>query len=141
MIYVFDASFLSALIIPDEHSPQVKRMYARIENEDERYAPHLILYETANVFNNLIRRKRYKYDKVLQFFPQLTAIRLSIDYETGVEYSEKLLRLCNDYNISAYDTAYLELAGRRKAVLCTLDEGLKAAAKKYGVTTLKQEIT
>jgi predicted nucleic acid-binding protein len=141
VIYVFDASFLNALIIPDEKDPQLDRMYEKIKDEDERHAPHLIWYETANIFNNLIRRKRYTYDMVVQFFPRLAAFNLTTDFESGAEYSERLLRLCNDYNISAYDAAYLELAGRRKAVLCTLDEGLKAAAKKYGVTTLKQEIT
>ncbi|MDR1804209.1 MAG: type II toxin-antitoxin system VapC family toxin [Treponema sp.] len=137
MIYVFDASFLNALIIPDENNPQVKRMYAKIENEDERFAPHLVWYETTSIFYKLIRHKRYTYDKVLQFFPQLAAFNLTIDFEGGVEYTEKLLRLCSDYNISAYDAAYLELAGRKKAVLCTLDERLEAVAGKHGVETLE----
>jgi len=138
MVYVFDSSFVNALIIPDEKNPQVDRLYAKIENEDERHAPQLIWHETANVFYNLIRRKRYSYNEVLQFFPRVVAFKLMIDSETGAEYSEKLLRLCNDYNISSYDAAYLELAGRKKAVLCTLDEDLKAAAAKCGVTTLNQ---
>ena len=137
MVYVFDASFLNALIIPDKHNIQVKRMYDKIENEDERYAPQLIWYETASIFHKLIRHKRYSYNEVLQFFPRVVAFNLTIDSESGAEYTEKLLHLSNDYNISAYDAAYLELAGRKKAVLCTLDEGLKAAARKYGVTTLK----
>ena len=137
MIYVFDASFLNALIIPDEYNPQVKKAYAKIENEDERYAPHLIWYETASIFYKLIRHKRYTYERVLQFFPQLTAFNLTIDSESGVEYTKKLLRLCSDYNINAYDAAYLELAWRRRAVLCTLDEGLKTAAGKHGVETLE----
>ena len=137
MIYVLDASFLSAQIIPDEKNPQVDIMYAKIKDEDERLAPHLIWYETANIFNNLIRRRRYTYEEVMQLFPRLAAFCIKIDSETGVEYTEKLLRLSNDYNISSYDAAYLELAGRKKAVLCTLDEGLEAAARKYGVTTLE----
>ena len=141
MVYVFDSSFVGALIIPDEKNPQVKRMYDRIENEDERHAPHLIWYETANIFNNLIKRKRYTHDEVLKFFPKLAAFKMTTDYETGVDYTEELLRLSNDYKISSYDAAYLELAGRRKAVLCTLDERLKAAAEKYGVTTLEPEMT
>jgi len=137
VIYVFDSSFLNALIIPDEKNPQVEGMYAKIENEDERHAPHLIWYEITNVFYNLIRRKRYTFDEVLQFFPRLAAFDITTDYETGSEYTEKLLRLCNDYNISAYDAAYLELAGRKKAILCTMDERLKAAATQYGVAAMK----
>ena len=55
----------------------------------------------------------------------------------GVDNSKKLPRLCNDYNISSYDAAYLELAERRQAMLCTLDEGLRSAAKKHGAAVMK----
>jgi len=137
VVYVFDASFVGALIIPDERDPHVNKMYAKIKNEDEKHAPHLLWYEITNIFKNLLRRRRYTFDEVIGFFPLLSAIRLTCDFETGVSYAEKLLRLCNDYNISSYDAAYLELAGRKKAALCTLDENLITAAKKYGVTVLK----
>ena len=139
MVYVYDSSFIGALIIPDEKNPTVNKLQAVINEDDEIFTPQLMWYEITNIFKNLTRRKRYTYDAVLQFFPLLDAVRLTIDSETGIAYSEKLLRLCNDYNISSYDAAYMELAGRKKAVLCTLDEGLKAAAKKYGVTLMEQE--
>ena len=51
----------------------------------------------------------------------------------------KPLRLCDNYKMSSYDAAYLELAERKNAVLCTMDENLRSAAKKYGVAVLKQE--
>ncbi|MDR2731054.1 MAG: type II toxin-antitoxin system VapC family toxin [Treponema sp.] len=137
MIYVFDASFVGAVIIPDERDTHVDRMYAKIKNEDEKYAPHLLWYEISNIFKNLLRRKRFTFDEVLRLFPFLTALCITCDFETGTGYAEKLLRLCNDYNISSYDAAYLELAGRKKAVLCTLDENLIITAKKCGVTVLK----
>ena len=137
MIYVFDASFVGALVIPDEKNPQVDKMYGKIENEDKRYAPHLLWYEIANIFNNLIRRRRFTSDKVMQFFPDLVGLRLTTDSESGFAYSQRLLRLCTDYNISSYDASYLELAERRKAVLCTMDEGLRFAAKKHGVMVLR----
>jgi predicted nucleic acid-binding protein len=61
---------------------------------------------------------------------------LKNDFESGTVYSQKLFRLCNDYNISSYDAAYLELAQRKKAVICTLDEKLQAVAKKHDVSVL-----
>ena len=137
MNYVFDASFVAALIIPDEKNPQVDSMYDKIENEDNRLSPNLLWYEIASIFKKLIHRKRHTYDEVLRLFPVLSAIRLTTDHETGIEYSQKLLHLCNDYNLSAYDAAYLELADRKNATLCTLDEGLSDAAKKHGVAVLK----
>jgi len=137
MIYVFDSSFVGSLIIPDENNLRVDKIRASIEEKEEVFAPMLLWYEIANIFKNLIRRKRYTVNEVLQFFPLLESIRITCDFETGIAYSEKLLRLCNDYNISSYDAAYLELAGRRKAVLCTLDKNLLAVAEKYGVMALK----
>ena len=137
MVYVFDSSFIGALIIPDEYDPRVTKMCDGIKNEDEKMAPHLIWYEIANIFMNLTRRKRYSFEDVNKLFPFLAAIRLTTDFETGPVYTEKLLRLCNEYNISSYDAAYLELAGRKKAVFCTMDENLRIAAKKYGVVALK----
>ena len=136
MVYVFDSSFVIALTIPDEVNPKIKKMYAGMENEDEKHSPHLLWYEIANVFMNLIRRKRYAYEEFSHFFKMLKAFGLTTDFETGIGYSEKLLHLCKDYNLSSYDAAYLELAERKKAVLCTLDEDLRKAAKKHGVAVI-----
>ena len=137
MIYVYDSSFIGTLIIPDEKNPRAEKIHATIDNNEEILVSQLFWYEISNIFMSLIRRKRYSYDDVLQFFFPLAAIRLTIDYETGIGYSQKLLRLCKDYNLSSYDAAYLELAARKKAVLCTFDSSLQAAAKKLGVTVIK----
>ena len=133
MPYVFDSSFIGALIIPDEKNPKVGNIYVNIGEDEDIFVPQLLWYEMANIYKNCIRRRRYTPDEVLQFFPLLDAIRLTCDSETGTGYSQKLLRLCVDYNLSSYDAAYLELAERKKAVFCTLDDGLRAAAKKRGV--------
>ena len=137
MIYVFDSSFIGALIIPDERNPKTRELRAHIGEDEEIFVPRLLWYEMANIFNNLIRRRRFTADEVITFFPLLSAIRLSEDNSTGTEYSKKLFRLCSDYNLSSYDAAYLELAERKKAVLCTMDENLRAAAKKLGVAVLR----
>jgi len=137
MAYVLDSSFVAALIIPDEKNSHAEKIYRQIKNDDDKFVPNLFSYETANIFMNLIRRKRCTYNEVLQLLPIFSAIQLTVDSETGAGYTEKLLHLCNDYNISSYDAAYLELAERKKAILCTMDEGLRAAAKKHGVKTLK----
>ena len=137
MLYVFDSSFIGAIIIPDERNPRVDKVRAAIGEEEEIFIPNLLWYEISNVLKNLIRRKRFNNDEVIRLFPKLAAIRMKNDYSTGIEYSKKLLKLCNDYNLSSYDAAYLELAERKNAVLCTLDDNLKAAAKKYGVTVIR----
>ena len=137
MTYVFDASFVGAIIIPDENNPRINKIQAGIGEEEDIFVPQLLWYEIASIFRNLIRRKRYTPDEVLQFIPLLAAVRLETDHETGADYSQQLLRLCNEYNLSSYDAAYLELAERTNAVLCTLDENLRVVAKKRGVAVMK----
>ena len=136
MIYVFDASFIGGLIIPDEIKPLTQKMYSKIKNEDERHVPHLLWYEISNIFKNLTRSNRFTSSEVFRFFPLLTAFHLKTDIEGGINYSQKLLRLSTNYGLSCYDAAYLELAERKKAVLCTLDHKLKLAAKKHGIKVI-----
>jgi predicted nucleic acid-binding protein len=66
---------------------------------------------------------------------RLSDLPVDTDLESGGPYATTLLRLAHDYDITAYDAAYLELAIRKGAVLGTLDQGLKAAALKHGVET------
>ena len=137
MLYVFDASFIAALIIPDEKNPKVDELRSTIGENEEIFVPQLLWYEIANIFNNVVLRKRYSFEEALQFLPFLEAIRLTTDFETGIGYTEKLMHLSKEYKLSSYDTAYLELAGRKKATLCTFDEELQKAAPQYGVKLLK----
>ena len=136
MVYVFDASFVGAIIIPDEYNPRIKEVQAGIGEEETVLVPQLLWYEISNILNKLIRSKRYTLDDVIQFIPLLAAIRLETDSEAGPRYSQKLLRLCDTYNLSSYDASYLELAERKEAVLCTLDAALEDAAQKRGVAVL-----
>jgi predicted nucleic acid-binding protein len=136
MSYVYDASFVAALIIPDEKNPRAEKVHYAISEQDKIFTPQLIWYEMTNVFMNLLRRKRFTNGDISGFFLSLASFRLTTDFETGTRYSQKLLQLCNEYNLSSYDAAYLELAERKKAALCTLDNNLSIAAKKHGVTVL-----
>jgi predicted nucleic acid-binding protein len=137
MDYVYDASFTIALIAPDETDPNVEKMHRAIDEDEKIYTPQLIWYEVANVFKKMLICKRYVYEELLHFFKLLDAFNLITDFEAGINYSKKLLRLCNEYNLTSYDAAYLELAERKNAVLCTLDEGLINAAEKHGVSVIK----
>ena len=137
MIYIFDASFVGSLVIPDEKKSQIKNLVKKIKNEDEKYSPELLWYEVTNIFRNLILRKRYTAEEVSLFFQYAADLGIKIIYGVNINYSKKIWDLCNTYNLSAYDAAYLELADRKKAILCTLDDDLINAAKKHGVKTIE----
>jgi predicted nucleic acid-binding protein len=136
MTYVFDSSYIAAVIIPDEKNREVDKIQKLITLADEKYTSQLFWYEMTNVFKNLIRRKRYSLKEITNLFPLVQNLRLTTDFETGINYSKKIFGLCNDYNLTSYDAVYLELADRKKAILCTLDEDLKIAAKKLGVAVI-----
>ena len=137
MIFVYDVSFAGAKIIPDEKNHEIRKITESIGEDEDIFIPQLFWYEITNIFKNLIRRRRYTIDDVLQFYPLLSAIRLTTDFASDVDYSQKIFNLCNNFNLSSYDAAYLELAERKKAVLCTFDDNLIDAAKKAGIKILE----
>ncbi|MCL2025411.1 MAG: type II toxin-antitoxin system VapC family toxin [Leptospirales bacterium] len=136
MTYVYDASFIGSIIIPDEKNIRTEKAYASVGEDESIFVPQLFWYEISNLFKNLLRRKRYRMDDIVEFYQSLAAIRLINDNESGIGYSKKLLYFCNDYDLSSYDASYLELAERKNATLCTFDEYLITAAKKSGVRVL-----
>jgi predicted nucleic acid-binding protein len=137
MNYVYDASFVGALIIPDEYDPHIFELNRRVAKGETIFVPQLFWYEMGNIFRNLILRKRYSYKDTLQLVSTLAKTSLAGDSAGGdVHYAETLLRIAHDYNLTAYDAAYLELAGRKKALLGTLDDNLRAVADDYGVELL-----
>jgi predicted nucleic acid-binding protein len=137
MNYIYDVSFIISLIIPDERNAKLIKAQNAIEEDEEIYTSQIMWYEVTNAFMNMIRRKRYDYEEFSHFFKMLKGFDFITDFETGIDYSKKLLSLCNEYNLTSYDAAYLELAERKNAVLCTLDEDLINAAKKHGVNVIK----
>jgi predicted nucleic acid-binding protein len=90
----------------------------------------------GNLLRKNVLRKRYTYEMALSFIAGLSAFNTCTDSSSGELYTQKLFRLANDYELSVYDAAYLELALRETsglAVLYTLDEGLKNAAISAGL--------
>jgi len=137
LIYVYDVSFIIAIILPDEINESVDSIHDALDENDTVYIPHLTWYEAANIFRNLVIRKRFSVEEVRHFIPMLTFVDLVTDYVSGINYTTKIWQLGNDYNLTAYDATYLELAERKNAILCTLDVDLLNAAKKHGVKTLE----
>jgi predicted nucleic acid-binding protein len=136
MTYVFDASFSAALLLPDEKTEPTEKLYTAISGWDTIFVPYLWWYEIGNILRKSLIRKRHTYDEVLTFIPQIDALGVTTDSSSGALYTQKLFQLANDYELSVYDAAYLELALRKHATLCVLDKGLKTAALSAGLTVL-----
>lgn len=134
MHYVIDCSFSSALFLPDENSEDVRKLFLNINKKNNQiFIPLLWWYETSNVLNISIKRKRISYSDAKLIINLFHKIHFQTDTEHGLELSNRLLELSQLYQISSYDAAYLDLAIRKKAKLLTLDNALKRVALEVGV--------
>jgi predicted nucleic acid-binding protein len=61
---------------------------------------------------------------------------ISVDGETDANAWSATPRLSDQFRLTLYDAAYLELAQRRKLPLATLDQDLRKAALAIGTETL-----
>jgi predicted nucleic acid-binding protein len=135
MLHVIDCSFSSALFLPDENSESVREFFLKMKKNDRVHIPLLWWYETGNVLNVSVRRKRLNHNDFRMVIDLLVKLRLITDAEYGAEYSGRLFELSQLYNVSSYDAAYLELSIRLQAKLQTLDKNLLAVADTIGIKT------
>jgi predicted nucleic acid-binding protein len=136
MDYVLDASFCAPHFLPDEKNESIERFFSSVTESDAMYIPHLWWYEMGNILKKSFARKRIGYLDAQDLAFGLSALKVITDTELGGAYTRTLLRLACDYDLTVYDAAYLELAGRKKAVFGTRDRNLKEAAVKFGVEAL-----
>lgn len=90
-------------------------------------APHLVDYELANVALNKIRRRSITDAAATSALDALA----SLDMERHAIVPGDVLALAVQYGLTAYDAAYLWLAGNLQAPLATFDVELGAAAQKH----------
>jgi len=79
------------------------------------------------------RRKRLTEADGIQLRELYGMLPIQTDMVIGLDMIERLRSLAREYNLSAYDATYLELALRKGLRLATLDQKLQSAAQKAGV--------
>lgn len=102
-----------------------------VEEEMKGIVPSLWRLEVINVLSIAEKRKRISAARALLFLDFLLELPIVVD-ETPQELKDLLL-LSREYDLSAYDTAYLDLALREQLPLATLDKKLSVAAARAGV--------
>lgn len=126
---IFCCSFL-----PDEHSDEVRIFFENLKNNDNLVIPPLWWYELSNVLSVSVRRKRLNHTDIIQVLSLFNQIDIQTDNYIGSEHSVEIYTISQQYNISAYDASYLELAIRKKASLASLDKKLYNAAVDAGLS-------
>lgn len=103
-------------------------------SETDAIVPNLWHLEAANVLMSAERRLEITVAEVERFISQLENLPIHVDPLTSHQSFGRTLTLSRAYNLSSYDSAYLELALREGLPLATLDKNLIKAAKKADVT-------
>jgi len=133
MDWVLDSSMALAWVLPDETSKEADRFLSQISAKSILWVPALWWYEIANALIIAQRRQRLTEAERVRLIGLygMLPIRTDILFDPNI-----LLRfhtLAQEYTLSAYDAAYLELAQRKGIGLATLDKRLHSAALKAGV--------
>lgn len=120
---VVDASLIAAIVFAE---PELELARARLSGFVP-IAPALLDFEIANATATRLRRRAIGVDeaaRAMQDFVDLPIERAEVD--TGA-----LPLLGHRFGLSAYDAAYLWLAGEIRAPLATFDARLARAAAQY----------
>jgi len=129
---VIDASVSGCWCFPDEASSFSEAVFDEVVRSGS-VVPALWVLEMANLLANGERRGRIKPDRVSVIRDAMAALPIEIDQALGLRSLPTMVRTARDYDLTAYDASYLELAMRTHSPLATLDKTLKRAAAQAGV--------
>jgi predicted nucleic acid-binding protein len=129
---VVDASTALAWCFPDEASEYADTVLVALEAQPI-LVPSIWSFEIANAVLIGERKKQLRQPEIQRFITLLENLSLVPDMQSAGRHVSKILPLAREYNLSAYDAAYLELAIRYDAPLATLDGKLQKAAQQAGV--------
>ncbi len=135
MTFVVDSSVSLAWCFEDEQTAAVMELLDRVA-ETGAIAPQLWPLEVLNGLLMAERRGRLDAARRQRLGELLQSLPIVIDPETAGQAWSAVARLAEEFRLTAYDAAYLELARRRTLPLATLDLPLRAAGKTLGLTLL-----
>ena len=140
MNWVLDTSVAASWLLDDAGAGQAYAMVAlrELETADgQALVPSIWGLELASVILKAERQGLLTEERAARFLMMLSALPIVADGRTAHHALTTTLQLARQYRLSSYDAAYLELAQRLSLPLATLDDALRRAARKAGVTLFK----
>jgi predicted nucleic acid-binding protein len=131
---ILDASMAIAWVFDDE-GPQPLNILIRVRADGAVVPSHWRL-EIASALRSAVTRRRYTERFVSECLADLGNLPIVVDGETDSRAWGRTRKLSNEYDLTVYDAAYLELALRRKLPLASCDQALIAAAKRARLEVL-----
>jgi predicted nucleic acid-binding protein len=125
-VEVVDASALAALLFGEPDADVV----AERLGDAALLSPSLVRYELASVYLKKVRRypdQQAGLIAALELYPRLGVVEAEVP-------AAELARVAERAGVTAYDAAYLWVAGHVGAPLLTLDQELARAASRLGIS-------
>jgi predicted nucleic acid-binding protein len=129
---VIDASVALAWCFPDEASEYADGVLVGLDGRTAM-VPAIWSAEITNALLVGERRKRIRQPEVRRFLELLKGLSILEDGQPFAETVSNVLPLAREYDLSAYDAAYLDVAVRHEAPLATLDKALQKAGRATGL--------
>jgi predicted nucleic acid-binding protein len=129
---VIDASVALAWCFPDEASEYADGVLVALDGRTA-IVPAIWQVEVANALLVGERRKRIRQPEARRFIELLKGLSILEDGQPFAETVSNVLPLAREYDLSAYDAAYLDVAVRHGAPLATLDKALQKAGRAAGL--------
>lgn len=130
--FVLDCSVTMAWCFPDEHNDKAEQVLRHL-TQTKALVPEIWALEVNNVLHIAERKKRITPTQSNTFIHLLNGLPIEIGKGLNERPSLYLLDITRQFNISAYDAAYLELALRQSIPLASFDQLLCSSAKKAGI--------
>ena len=129
---VIDASVALAWCFPDEANDYADKVLVALEGRSI-LVPALWPIEITNALVVAERRKRIIQSSIRRFIELLSELTVIMVAQSATESARNILPLAREYNLSAYDAAYLDVALRDDAPLATLGKKLQEAGRTAGI--------
>ncbi len=125
-VFVVDASFVLAFLLPDEQTIRVDSAFDRYaRREIDFLSTQLLPFEVLNSIKTAILRNRLKKDLASQLVKKFFNYRIHLE---SIDF-EKAFMLAQKQNLTVYDASYVVLAQTMQIPLFTLDKQLQKLIK------------
>ena len=136
--FVLDNTVTMAWCFSDESTEFTKTLLNRLSNlTDRAVVPALWLYEVANVVELAVRRGRIPKETAEAFLHSLADLPIEVENPSRSQVFLTVRALAGQYQLTAYDAAYLELAIRHQLPIASLDKALSRAALAAGLNSVQ----
>jgi len=133
--FVVDNSVVMSWCFEDENCEYADSVLESLKDHTA-IVPSIWPLEVGNVLLVAERKKRLDASDSSQFIALLSELPIMVDQEPPARMFSEIFTLAREYDLSAYDASYLDLAIKRGVPIATLDNRLLTAAKQNNVSVM-----